>query len=171
LTRRDRITILLDWYLDVIHGLSDYQLSSEHTRQPVLGMCRSWNSRSYRQLEELRQRMRDTEPFTYWHIAEIYFRPNYRMVMRCPYEYANGPRKGQRCDFTKPAGTTGVHTHSRRTSTLVPHLEKVVSQAICQDQVDLGIDWIDNNWRGTAVIPEDLLAVIERREPKRRNAA
>jgi hypothetical protein len=166
LTRRDRITILLDWYLDVIHGLSDYELSSEHTRQPILGMCRAWNSGSYRQLERLRKQLRDQQPFTYWHLAERYIRPSFRQVLRCPgCQLEVGTWKQNDPNWG------GIHTHKRKTYRFMPALTKVVSQTVDPIRVEDGITWIDQHWRGTAPLPEDLLAVQERRDPKNRTAA
>ena len=154
MNRTERITILLDHYIDVIHGVYDQPRTHDG---PVL-MCRAWNHPSYQQLERLRLQLRHEQPRLHWHLAETYFRPIQRRTAYCP-----------RCQQHAPPSHIGhVHKHGRRTIALVPRIQRVISPLVKAGYVNEGIRWLDTHWQGEPQIPADLrgVSVDEEREVK-----
>lgn len=147
MTRRERIVFLLENYLDVLQGIQDGAGLGDGDVLAL--MCRAWNHRSYRELEALRKRMRDEEPFTYWHLAETYFRCTFRRVKVCA---------DPKCSAEAPPWTDApFHKHGRRHVPFIPGITRVVSLAVNTDRVAEGIAWLDEHWHGEPFIPDDLM--------------
>jgi hypothetical protein len=158
LTRQDRLTILLEFYRDVENGLHDYNLRSENGT-PIFGMGPAWHHPSYRRLRQLLPKLASKLPIPYWHVAEMYlrWRPNdARRIAFCPG-----------CKRQFPSGKIGeVHKHGAKTSTLLPRIEKLVSQAILLELVGRGIEWLDESWEGGVFIPDEVQQVLARGEKR-----
>lgn len=148
MTRRDRIVVLLENYLDVLNGLQDRAFRGDDF---LPRMCRAWSHPSYRELERLRVVMRDSEPIVYWHIAETYFRADYRRVSVCPKcgRIAPAALIGEFCKHGKPYA---------KAVTRIAAIQKRTSAAVRPELVTAGVGWLDDNWRGEPFIPDDLLA-------------
>jgi hypothetical protein len=143
-SRRERIILLLDNYVDVVNGLRDRLGNGEHI--PL--MCRAFNHPSYRELERLRILMRDTEGGMYWHLTRTYFNGEKRRVLQCP-----------RCQGTMPAwSSVNFHKHGRTNVAVVPRVLRVYPQGVRQARVNDAVAWLDEHWVGEPFIPDDLLA-------------
>jgi hypothetical protein len=138
--------VLLENYIDVVNGLQERPLGGVDGWPQV---CAAWRHPSYRELERLRIQMRDAEPFTYWHIAESFFRATFKRVAYCP-----------RCERIAAAEfINSEHRHGQKSITLVPRCHRVVSQAVEPMLVERGIAWLDDRWNGEPFIPDELLAI------------
>lgn len=145
MTRRERIVVLLENYMDVENGLQE---GTSFANDPIHLMCRAWNHPSYVELRRCVYALRDSEPVPYWNLAETYFRaPSVRMAA-CP-----------RCDRTMPAKHVGsLHKHGPKTFALIPRMVKRVSLAVRPELVSQAIDWIEREYEGDVFVPDDLLA-------------
>ena len=153
-TQRETIEFLLTHYTDVINGI--YPEPRTHDG-PTL-MCRAWNHPAYQQLEHLRLELRRQHPKLHWHLAETYIRPIQRRTAYC-----------QRCHQHAPSSHIGhVHTHGRRTTALIPRIQRIISPLVRPVLVAEAIDWIQFRWQGEPQIPDDLrgLAGLEECEPQ-----
>jgi len=148
-TRRDRIVVLLEHYNDVQPGLVDTD-GGDGSGGGGLLADGCWKHYSYRELERLLGVMRDTSRATYWHLAETYFWAPRRRVAYCPSCRRSSP--------TSKIDTFHKHGHGR-TFKLVPKAERMVSPRVRPKIVALAIDWLESNWNGEPLIPDDLLGV------------
>ena len=145
-SRRERIVVLLENYVDVEAGLRDQRGDGE--RLPL--MCRPWNSpkEGYPELDRQLGVMRTEQPRLYWHLAETYFRATQRRVLECP-----------RCRGVVPTwSTTNFHKHSHSNVAVVPRVIRVTVQGVRTQSVDAAIDWLEQHWRGAVFLPDELLS-------------
>ena len=154
MTRRDRILVLLEHYLDVQPGLVDTDGGDGLGGLDASG---PWKHHSYRQLEELRVRMRSEEPFLYWHLAETYFRCQTKRVAVCPVCRREAPPR-QAGWVGSPGGLCNHGKRHGRSVRMVPGVRRVVSKAVDRAIVERAIDWLAAEWEGSVRIPNDLKA-------------
>ena len=146
LTRRERIEVLLDNYVDVLNGLRDRGGDGEHL--PL--MCRPWNKPrlGYPELERLRLRMREEEPTLYWHLRERYMDYSTRQVRICA---------SPTCTVTYPSWIRiNFHTHGRRHVPLISGVRRIYSPRVEKRVLELAIDWLDAQWQGGVFLPDEL---------------
>lgn len=156
MTRREKILVLLDNYLDVINGLRDVSLGDG-----VIGMCRSWNfpPNGYPELERLRVLLRDNMPVCYWHLAETYFRGEAKPARVCPHCWDSLKRRDE---FWAPHAGPDFHRHAGRSVATVIRPVRRVSAAVDPRLVSEAVDWLEERWTGEPFIPDDVLTVVNR---------
>ena len=143
LTRRERIVVLLDNYVDVEAGLRDR--GSEGIHVPL--MCSAWNHPSYRELDRLLGEMKDACQHLYWHLAQTYFHSSHRRVLQCP-----------RCKGIMPTWhSANFHKHGHSNVAVVPRVVRVIHQAVRNEHVEEAVVWLDENWRGDPSLPDELM--------------
>lgn len=103
MTRLERISFLLEHYLDVLAGVRDRGSGGEHL--PL--MCAAWNSVSYQELERLLPLLSaDARPL-YRAVVGTYVYPRFVRRAVCP-----------NCHVVKPPALVGeLHKHHHRKST------------------------------------------------------
>lgn len=153
--RREIIATLLEWYQDVLNpwttggsGEGGFPMMN-----PIL------NHPSYRELERLLPELRDSEPATYWNLAQRYIYAPTKPVLRCsscgPHpESAEYGILHPRDEHQRPNGDIRFHQHGRKVVTLRPVRVRVPSLAIRTELVDRGIVWLDHHWAGEPFIPD-----------------
>jgi hypothetical protein len=158
MTRRDRIILLLERYVDVQPGLVDTEGGDGGGGTTLLSQG-AWKHRSYRQLEELCGRLRDEERELYWHLAETYFRATTKRASYCP-----------RCRNVEHATLIGKPcSHGQRgrrnvsSDTRIATVARVVSSGVDARLVAAAIDWLEREWQGDVTIPTDLGGGLEAR--------
>jgi hypothetical protein len=146
--RHERIVLLLDNYVDVLHGLRDRIGSGEHL--PL--MCRAFNKPrlGYPELERLRLQLRVEQPRLYWHLAETYFRPERRRILQCP-----------RCRGVMPTWHSAhFHKHGHQNVAVVPRVLKVIHPGVNSERVEEAIAWLDEHWLEPGpFVPDELKAM------------
>lgn len=146
-TRRERIVVLLENYLDVEAGWRDQRGNGEHL--PL--MCRPWNTpaEGYPELDYQLGSLKVQQPRLYWHLAETYFRSVRRQVRWCP-----------RCQLVFPSWTKSpnFHKHGAQNVAIVPKVLTVRRGGVSDEMVDGAIDWLERNWRGPVFVPDELLS-------------
>ena len=157
-TRREKILVLLENYLDVIQGLQDSGISDGDV---IWRMCRAYSHPSYRELERLRKVLRDSEPFIYWHLAETYFRASVLPAKVCPHCWDTLKK---RTEWWPPHLGPDFHRHGGKTVSLVLRPVRRISQAIRPECVEQAVAWIDDHFRGEPFVPDDVLAVMARQD-------
>ena len=143
-TRRERIVVLLEWYVDVEEqGLRDGRGDGEHL--PL--MSRAWNHPAYRELDRLLGVMRDKRRHLYWHLAETYFRSRQRRVLQCP-----------RCRGVMPAwSSVNFHKHGHSNVAVVPRVVPIINPRVRSGQVERAVGWLDEQWVGEVFLPDELI--------------
>ena len=143
-TRRERIVVLLEWYVDVeAQGLRDGRGDGEHL--PL--MSRAWNHPAYRELDRLLGRMRTYRRHLYWHLAETYFRATRRQVLQCP-----------RCKGVMPAWhSANFHKHGHSNVAVVPRVIRVLRPEVRDAKVEQAVAWLDEQWQGEVFLPDELV--------------
>ena len=151
MTRRDRIILLLERYIDVQPGLVDTEGGEGGGGTSLLAEG-AWKSRTYRQLEELCGRLREEEHRLYWHLAETYFRSTTKRASYCP-----------RCRSIEHATLIGKPcSHGQRgrrnvsSDTRIATVARVFSPRVDKQLVAAAVDWIEAEWQGDVTIPGDL---------------
>ena len=133
MTRRDRITLLLEYLVDVREGLPDKE--PEHGDELIALMCKAWNTPAYQELERLLPYLRDADRQAYWHLSERFLRYGERRVAWC-----------RRCGFHPAAQAGKLHAHPPgRSVTLQPKVVRVVNYAVSEPCVMRGLDWLDGH--------------------------
>jgi hypothetical protein len=145
-TRRERIVVLLDNYVDVEAGLRDLKGESEHI--PL--MCRAWNHPSYRELDRLLGVMKDERHHLDWHLSNTYFHAPRRQVKMCP-----------RCRAVMPSWhSANFHKHGHSNVAVVPRVVRVVDTRVQDERVEEAVGWLEAEWKGEPYVPDDLLPLV-----------
>lgn len=147
-TRRERIVVLLENYVDVESGLRDRRGDGEHL--PL--MCRPWNQprEGYPELDHQLGRMRSLEPTLYWHLSQTFFHATHRRVLQCP-----------RCRGVVPTwSSVNFHKHGHSNVAVVPRVVRVVHGQVRTQSVEDAIDWLERSWRGEVFVPDELLPAV-----------
>ena len=154
MTRRERIVVLLEHYVDVQPGLVDTEGGDGLGDGLLADGC--WKHFSYRELERLCGVLRAEKPRLYWHLAETYFRATVRRASYCP-----------RCRSVEHAKLIGRPcSHGQRgrkhvsSNTRIPTIERVVSKRVDKRLVASAVDWLESRWQGDVTIPSDLGGVL-----------
>jgi hypothetical protein len=145
LTRRDRITILLEYLIDVREGLPE----KERVRgdEMIALMCEAWNSPAYQELERLLPHLRSSERSLYWHLCERFLRYGEVRKAWC-----------RKCGYHHAGQVGQIHRHPPgRAITLQPRVIRTVDYAVDDDKVSLGIAWLEERYRGEAALPKAVL--------------
>jgi hypothetical protein len=143
-TRREKIVVLLENYLDVVNGLRDRLGSGDHL--PL--MCRAYNrpKQGYPELEHLLGRLKLEERELHRHLAEQYARAPMRRVLVCP-----------RCRGIQPTwSSVNFHKHGHSNVAVVPRVIRVVPAWVEQQKIELAIVWLDEQWHGEPFLPDEL---------------
>jgi hypothetical protein len=143
-SRRERIVVLLEWYVDVeAQGLRDGRGDGDHL--PL--MSRAWNHPSYRELDRLLGVMRDHRRHLYWHLSQTYFYAAKRQVLQCP-----------RCRGVMPAWhTANFHKHGHSNVAVVPRVVRVRRPEVRDAHVDEAVTWLEQQWSGELFLPDELM--------------
>jgi hypothetical protein len=148
-TRRERLVVLLDNYVDVeASGLRDQRGDGE--RLPLMSRC--WNHASYRELDRLLSAMRDERRHLYWHLSQTYFYAPRRRVLQCP-----------RCLGIVPAWhqSPNFHKHGHKNVAVVPRVIRVPESGVHEAYVEQAVGWIDERWALDDVfLPDELLPLV-----------
>jgi hypothetical protein len=145
--RRARIVVLLENYNDVEAGWRDQRGDGE--RLPL--MCRPWNTpaEGYPELDHQLGCLKTQQPRLYWHLAETYFRSTRRRVLQCP-----------RCRGVMPSwSSVNFHKHGHSNVAVVPRVLMVRKGGVSDEMVDAAIDWLEQHWRGSVFVPDELLGM------------
>jgi hypothetical protein len=143
-TRREKIVVLLENYLDVVNGLRDRMGTGEHI--PL--MCRSWNKpkQGYPELERLLSILKLEQRELHRHLAEQYARAPMRRVLVCP-----------RCRGIQPTwSSVNFHKHGHSNVAVVPRVIRVLPAWVEAQKVELAIGWLDEHWNGEVFLPDEL---------------
>ena len=147
MTRRDRITLLLEHYQAVMEGLPGIE---EPDDSDVLAlMCEEWNHPSYQQLERLLRVMHERWPVLRVALRMRYERYSERRVAWCP-----------KCGVTEPAARIGsAHKNPcrDRRNHLVDMSVRIVRSSPQVRHETEAVDWLDRHWRGDAAVPDAIL--------------
>lgn len=149
LTRPERIRFLLEYYVDVVAGVRDRGTGGEHI--PL--MCACWNHPSYQELERLRGEMRTGAPALYKAVVAVYVYPRFVRRAVCP-----------KCDVVAPPELVGElhrHRHGRKSAPFVARMVRVRLYPVVAGHVDAAIGWMDERWRGSVFVPDELLPLVE----------
>lgn len=149
LTRPERIRFLLEYYVDVVAGVRDRGTGGEHI--PL--MCACWNHPSYQELERLRGEMRTGAPALYKAVVAVYVYPRFVRRAVCP-----------KCDVVAPPELVGElhrHRHGRKSAPFVARMVRVPLYPVVAGHVDAAIGWMDERWRGSVFVPDELLPLVE----------
>lgn len=166
--RRGKVETLLEFMLDVELGLRDPLGTGEHI--PL--MCRAWNAPAYRRLRQLIAELGWADPVAKLHLSARYLAYTTRQVLRCPtcrrIESVSLPWKpivaGDR--RRRRPGIRVCHACPGKPR-LREHVERVHPEWVEPAKVERGIVWLVEHFRCDPSLPEDVLAVLERRDPKR----
>jgi hypothetical protein len=148
-TRRERIVVLLEHYVDVEAGWHDGR-SSDAVHLPL--MCRPWNTprEGYPELDHQLGLMRELLPHLYWHLSETYFRSTQRQVLQCP-----------RCRGVVPTWSdVSFHRHGHSSVAVVPRVVRIVRAGVRTPLVEDAVTWLERNWRGDPFVPDELLPAV-----------
>jgi hypothetical protein len=145
-TRRERITFLLEHFHDVLAGVRDKGLGGEHV--PL--MCRAWNGVSYQELERLLLLLSaDARPL-YRAVVGLYVYPRFVRRAVCPKAVPS-----------KPTLVGELHFHqNRKSATFIARMVRVPLYPVEQRDVDAAIVWLDEHWRGGVFVPDELLPLV-----------
>ena len=147
MTRRERIVVLLENYLDVVHGLRDRLGTGEHI--PL--MCRAWNKpkQGYPELERLLLNLKLERKDLHRHLAEKYARSPQRRVLVCP-----------RCRGVMPTwSSVHFHKHGHTNVAVVPRVLRVVPGWVEEERIEEAVGWLDERWHGEPFLPDELRPV------------
>jgi hypothetical protein len=146
-TRRERLTFLLEHYQDVLAGLRDQGNGDVHL--PL--MCRAWNHPSYRELERLLGLLQRSQPRGYRAIVGMYVYPRHVRRAVCP-----------KCGTVKAPALVGeLHRHPhKRSRAFVARMVRVPLYPVEQREVDGAVTWIDEHFRGEPYVPDELLPLV-----------
>lgn len=143
--RRERIALMLEWYVDVESGMRD-ELG---TGEPGLSlMCRAWRvpAQGYPELDYQLGQLKTQEPGLYRHLAWWYFHSTRRRALVCP-----------RCNVVMHH-SRNFHQHGRTAVAVVPRMLRVSQPWVRKAVVEQAVDWLEQHWRGSVFVPDELRA-------------
>lgn len=150
LSREERITVLLESYVDVVSGIRD-----RGDGDPIPLMCAAWNHPAYRQLDRLLARMRDERGDLYRDVAAYYVWAEQRRVLVCA-------RPG--CDASWAAWEdVAFHRHGRTAAAVVPGMVRIPSWPVSTRVLVQGVAWLEREWDGDVFVPDELLPSLAKR--------
>ena len=163
MTRRDRITLLLEYLVDVEHGLPE---RDPVPQDDILAlMCKAWNHESYRQLDRLLRVLWERWPDLHLALVRRYCRFEERRVAWCrkcgAYEHAD--RVGKSHYTSVVAGKKLYCRIGNVTVELLPRIRRVPWETWDVLRVERALEWLELHWTGEADIPPAVLAVESER--------
>lgn len=145
MTTRERITVLLEYLVDVREGLPEKERS--RSDEMLALMCEAWNSPPYQELERLLPLMRWAEPRNYWHLAERWLRYGEARRAWC-----------RRCGLHHASEIGKIHVHPPgRSVTLQPRIERTWHPAMDPHLADRGVEWLERHFRVEPELPKAVL--------------
>lgn len=147
MTRRERITFLLENYMEVEQGLQEPKSGPGDF---IPQMCRAYRHPSYVELRRVLLILQSTEPVIWWDLAETYFRFQERRVAWCSHCGGEYPTRFEE----------SLHRHGRKLVKLIPRVVRRRSLAIRPENVNTAIDWLTDNFHGEPFIPDELLVYV-----------
>ena len=142
--RRERIALMLEWYVDVVSGMRDELGTGERGLQL---MCRAWRvpEQGYPELDYQLHQMKGQQPNLYKHLVWYYIYSTKKRAQVCP-----------RCN-TVMHHTRNFHQHGRNSVAVVPRMLRVRQPWVRQAVVDDAVDWLEQHWRGGVFLPDELM--------------
>ena len=145
MTTRDRITVLLEYLLDVREGLPERERG--RSDELLALMCKAWNSAPYQELERLLPLLRQAEPELYWHLAERWLRYGEARRAWC-----------RKCGFHPAAEIGKIHAHPPgRAVALRPVIERSWHPRMDPRLAERGVDWLLQHFRLEPELPKAVI--------------